>query len=1435
MPNSVDQRIVNMKFDNSQFETGVNQTVKTIDKLNEKLRFRTAKKGFKDVEESANNVKFGGLVTAIETISDRFSSMGIVGLTVLQNITNSAVNAGKRIVSAFSLDPVKTGFQEYETQINAVQTILANTQSKGTNLQQVNSALDELNHYADMTIYNFTEMTRNIGTFTAAGVDLDTSVSAIKGIANLAAVSGSNSQQASTAMYQLSQALAAGTVKLMDWNSVVNAGMGGQVFQDALKETARVHNIKIDEMIKKEGSFRETLQHGWLSSEILTETLAKFTGDLSEEQLRSIGYTNEQITSIMQMGKTANDAATKVKTFTQLMDTLKEAAQSGWTQSWEIIIGDFEEAKAFLTEISDTFSEIINNSSDARNTVLQGWKDLGGRTDLIDSLRNIFSGLQSMVKPISEAFSEIIPPVTAETLHKFTANLKELTSHLTISDDVADKLKRTFKGLFSIFDILRHVVMEVGSIIGEFIPEISGLSSGFLDVTSSIGDFLVSLDDSVKSSGVFLMIADRLKTMFDKIKTIFNSLSGIVYKVISFIANGISSALSTGVEGVLLFGDKIYQVLSIIFDKVSTFISTFINNLDFKDVFAGLSTGLLAGLFVKISGFIKKLTSMFDKSEEKSGLFDTIRESFDALKDTLASFQQAIKAHAILTIAIAVGILAGSLVALSSIDSEGLNRALAGLTIVFSELIGALFILDSISIGNDSGLYKLAGLMVGMAIAVNILASAVKKLSSLNLEELAKGLGGVGVVLLELAGFLKIADFEKASAKGASSLILMGVALNILAFAVDKFGSIDIEGLAKGLGSIAILLGEFAGFTHLIGDTKGLMSMGVSMIFIASSMVILAQAVKSFGSLGIEELGKGLGTMGVALGIIAGAMRLMPKNTLANGVSLVLVAASINMLVGALGVLGSMSLDSIEQSLEALGMALAMVVVATNGMRQAIPGAIALGVVSAALMLLTPVLLTLGSMSLESIGKSLIALAGAFAVLGLATAILSPIIPAMLGLGAAVALLGVGLGAAGAGIFALAAGLAMLGLGGGALVAGLTSILESLIGLIPTVFTKIGEGIVSLLEVIAVSGDAIAEALTTIISAVLESITKILPQVGELLISALETLCNVVITSAPKIGEAFNALIQLIINILTENIPKIVDLGLFLILSFIQKVSDNIYGISTAAIKIITEFIRAISDNIGQVIDSAINLAISFINGVADGIRNNQQAFKDAIKNLLKSIGDVIAGLGWDLLNFGKDIIRGMIKGVKSMVHNLINAVGGVINDAISAAKKILGIASPSKVFESFGKYSVEGYIIGFVKETGEAKKAVKKTATTIMNNFSDTVSSLRDGIDSDFSITPTISPVIDLTEVTDGVSTIGSMFDSPFGLNIIPTTKLSKYISSTDNDAGFKKTNDSDASNLPNYTFTQYNYSPKALSRIDIYRDTKSQFAMARRSINKR
>ena len=371
MSREIDEKIVSMQFNNKDFEKNVGVTLSTLDKLKSKLNFKESLKGFEQLDKEAKKVDFSKLQSGVETVKLKLSAMEIIGVTALTNIANSAINTGKQLVSALTIDPIRTGLDEYETQINAIQTILANTESKGANLTQVNTALDELNTYADKTIYNFTEMTRNIGTFTAAGVDLDKSVSSIKGIANLAAVSGSTSQQASVAMYQLSQALAAGTVKLQDWNSVVNAGMGGQIFQDALKRTATHMGKDVDALIKKYGSFRESLSQGnWLTTEVLTETLTQLSGAYSKADLIAQGYTDKQAEEISKLAETAVNAATKVKTVTQLWDTLKEAAQSGWTQSWETIIGDFEESKDLLTSISDSAGAIIQESADKRNKFL---------------------------------------------------------------------------------------------------------------------------------------------------------------------------------------------------------------------------------------------------------------------------------------------------------------------------------------------------------------------------------------------------------------------------------------------------------------------------------------------------------------------------------------------------------------------------------------------------------------------------------------------------------------------------------------------------------------------------------------------------------------------------------------------------------------------------------------------------------------------------------------------------------------------------------------------------------------------------------------------------------------------------------------------------------------------------------------------------------
>lgn len=447
MSKTIDERVVEMRFDNKQFESATATTMSTIDKLKQKLNFTGATKGLENVNNAAKNVNMSGLSSAVETVQARFSSLQVIAMTALSNITNSAINAGKNIISSLTLEPITTGFQEYETQMNAVQTILANTSHEGTNIEDVTKALDELNQYADQTIYNFTEMTRNIGTFTAAGVSLDKSVTSIKGIANLAAVSGSSAQQASVAMYQLSQALAAGRVSLMDWNSVVNAGMGGKVFQDALKRTAEHFGYNVDSMIAKYGSFRESLtQGGWLTAEVLTETLTQLSGAYTEADLIAQGYSESQAKAIVELAETAVGAATDIKTFTQLMDTTKEAVQSGWAKTWQIIFGDFEEAKETFSMLSnDVIAPFIEQTSSARNNLLEAaltssWKKISNeiRATGID-----IEDFQEKATELGKKYGK----VTDKMIEDAGGFEKSLKSGWLTSDLVAETLRNMAGGM----------------------------------------------------------------------------------------------------------------------------------------------------------------------------------------------------------------------------------------------------------------------------------------------------------------------------------------------------------------------------------------------------------------------------------------------------------------------------------------------------------------------------------------------------------------------------------------------------------------------------------------------------------------------------------------------------------------------------------------------------------------------------------------------------------------------------------------------------------------------------------------------------------------------------------------------------------------------------------------------------------------------------
>lgn len=1372
MSTTVDERVVEMRFDNKQFEQNIQTSLSSLDKLKKSLNLEGAAKGLETVNDAANKCSgnMSPLSNAVETVRVRFSALEVMAITALQNITNSALAAGKNFVSAFTIDPIKTGFEEYETQINAVQTILANTSSKGTTLDQVNNALDELNHYADMTIYNFTEMTRNIGTFTAAGVDLDTSVAAIKGIANLAAVSGSNSQQASTAMYQLSQALAAGTVKLQDWNSVVNAGMGGQVFQDALKETAKVHGIAIDEMIKDEGSFRETLSKGWLTSDILTETLAKFTGDLNEDQLRIMGYADDQIKSIMEMGKTANDAATKVKTFTQLFDTLKEAAQSGWTQSWEIIVGDFEEAKELLTEVSDTFSAVINASADARNKMLQDWKDLGGRTMMIEAVKNVFEGLVSVAKPVREAFNEIFPPMTGKQLAEITERIRDLTAKFKMGEESSKNLKNTFKGVFAVLDIVgqafKAVAGGVGELIGLFLPA----GNGVLSLTGSFGEYLVKLDETVKKTDIFgkavSTVVDIVKTVITFVKTagekvkefgkaagekfdfpgfeLFHSFLERVHDRMAQIGDGAGKMKSGVIVAFEMMGEalekcKFLKVMEALWtavkviaggiaDAVGTMMGTLaekLGNADFSGVLDILNSIAVGGIALSVSKFLKSVT---EPLEGLNGVLEGVTGILDGVRGCFEAYQTNLKAGTLLKIGAAIALLAGSIVAISMIDSDKLSASLGAITVLFANLLGAMAIFNKIS--SDTGkVSKACTAMIAMSVAVSILAGALKKvsdldwgelarglvgiaglttivvasskamassqkqvmkgatsliifgaaikilasacedLSKLQWDELGRGLTGVGVLFAEIAVFLRVAKFNGKMISTATGIVILSAAMKVLASACKDFGQMEWSEIGKGLAGIGGLLAELAVFTNLAGNAKHVMSTGVALIAIGAAMKIFASAVKDFGQLQWDEIGRGLTAMGGALAEVAIAVNLMPKNMIGIGTGLVIVGGALEIIANCMSKFGGMQWEEIGRGLTVMGGALAELAISLNFMKGTLGGSAALLVASGALAVLAPVLSILGALSWEAIAKGLISIAGAFTIIGVAGAVLTPLVPTILALSGAFALIGVGVLTIGAGLLAAGTGLSALAIGftalatagaagATAIVAALTVIVTGIAGLIPAVLTKVGEGIIAICKVIAAGAPAIGEAVKAVVLTLIDVFVSCVPQLADGALQLVVGVLAALVTYTPQIVDlAFKFLIGILDGI-ASNLPSLIKAGVDVLVAFFAGIVDALRGIDTGAL------LKGIA-GIGLL--SAIMLALSatasLVPGAMVGILG-MGAVVAEMALVLAAVGllSKLPGLSWLIGEGGK-----LLQGIGTAIGQFVGGIVGGFMSGVSS------------------------------------------------------------------------------------------------------------------------------------------------------------------------
>ena len=1346
---SIDKRIVQMQFDNQNFESGVSKTMNSLKNLNESLKMKDSSKGLDGVNESLNKLSgFGvsGLAAGVEGVTAKFSALSVIGMTALANITNSAINTGKQLVKSLTIDPIKTGFSEYETKINSISTILANTADDGETLESVTAALNELNEYSDQTIYNFAQMTDNIGKFTAAGVGLDDSVAAIKGMSNLAALFGVDATRASGAMYQMSQALAAGKVQLMDWRSLINAGMSGEAFQEALIRTSEVMGTGAKKMIKQYGSFNESLTKGeWLTADVMIETLKQISGAYKESELRAKGYSAAQAKSIVDMAKAANKSATEVRTLSGMFDAMKESVQSGWAISWEHIIGNKEQATETLTAIKDAFEGILGPSTEARNKMLEFWNQNGGRDAVIKGLTNVFQSLGKIMGSIGDAWKDVFPSMTGEKLVELSNKFKDFTEKLKVSDSTIKKIKDTFKGVFTVFDTVKDAVVGVVKGFTPLLGMIKPIGSGFLTMTSSIGSFVTKIGDAANRSKIFEKIGNGIKTAFEAVGT---ALSTAGDKVSEFI-----SKMSVG--NVFDTVGKVFSKVGEVISKVASGIGQAIGSINFETItnigktLAGVGIfKVLKDLFDKFKGIGDDLTGVFDSFK---GIGENVKDVLDSVKDSLTAYQNSLNAGTLTKLATAIGILAVSLLVLSTIDPARLATALAGMAVVFGELTLAMMAINKV--GDIKGLMKTSTSMILMATAMLVMAGALKTLSSINISDMGTGLlglaaalgtmvlavklfstsskglaktsasliifgaalhvmasaikalGGIDAetlgsglvammgVLTELALFLAAAKFGSLSLSSATAILVLSGALIVLSVAMEQFGEIKSENIIRGLAGIAGILAEIAIFNKLAGSGFNMMALSVGLAAMGAAILVLAQAVKSMGGISWEVIGRGLTSLAGALTILGVASRLISgPQMLLLSVGLGAMSIALMGLATALSMLGGQSWEEIGKSLVSLAGSLAILAVAMYAMTGCIAGAAAMLVMAGAMAIFTPQLIALSQLSLSELGIGLLALAGGFAVIAAAGYVLTGAVPGLLGFAAAVALLGVGIAAAGIGMSAFGVGITAVAAALGASGAIILNFAKELIMLLPQIGIKAGEAMVNFAGAIGQGAPQIISAFSTLLTSILTAIQQNIPLIAQ-------TGMDIVLAFAKT---------------LSEGIPQLVKYGLDMILSILQGIRDNIYQITDAAIDTVTEFINAVSDNLGDVIDAGIDLALDFIEGIADGISNNKDRLETAVEKAINAMIDagiaVITGSFNAFTKNGRDLLQSLVDGIKAKWGDVKKAV----SEAIDKAKE--GASKCGSALLQAGRDLVEG----FKKGIKEKAKSVAESARNMVTNAID-------------------------------------------------------------------------------------------------------------------
>ena len=1584
----VDERIVEMQFDNQQFEKNANQSIGTLDKLKQSLNLDGAAKGFDELDQKARAIDFSPVQEGIAAIGEKFSFMGVLGFTAMQRISNALLDMGQNLGrTLLGLDGISIGFDRYAEKSGHVKTIMTAT---GESIENVSSVLDDLNWFTDETSYTFNDMVNTMGKFTSAGVKLDTAKEAVEGIALWAAESGQNAQTASRAMFQLSQAYGRGTIQLQDWMSVEQANMSTQKIQNYLiEEGGEVAKAAI----AKYGGFRDSLRSGWLTTEVFNKVMQKYSEGVTEAN-----YENGKFTKgVTEMSEAAFKNAQEARTYKDAIDAVKESVQTGWSHSFELMFGNAEESAVIWTDLANTLIGVADKFTAFRNDVLEVWNDIGGRDTMVQAAYNMFAGVGRIGNSIGKSFStalhlgktvdelqsqEWATSVEARELFSeledqqaalaramrdpslfTTEQLEELQlavddtmaslnamdrGHIlknisdkfldfskafaympnqmakiddyetkigklekirdSLSDSLADSSrKKAIEDQIQAYIKEEEALNKVSWVYNELMAVVEAFTStlqvgkevvsGFIDglkpifnvvydyviepiiaLVGSISAFITAINNVLVKSGVIKdslsgfgnLIAKLITPALDVICGIIESITAAVDDLTYSIENGTSpipgiiETIKNSLEGFFGFFDKfsggfsfgnVFEQIKAAFSKFLVFISpvtskivtivqtlfsdikTAVENLSFSDIMAGLASGSLVTFFSPVRGIIDTIKGFIDKLKGAKedpgggikGFFNDLKEGITGLTDAV---KESTNIKALTTTAGAVLMLSLAISRMSSIPKEDLAKAIGAVTVVFVELLGFVYAFSKMNSKGLDGFDKTANGILKLSAGLYIIGKAMTDIAAIDPEGLKRSIRSIAAILLELVAYQKLTSNTKGF--NSNGMIKMAVGLILIVKALQPLAKMEVEDLKKGIISMGAILLELAAFQsilNLTGGAKGAVGMGAGMIMIATSMLIFAKAISAIGSANVDVVNSGLGTMAAVLAGLTATMLVLknvPVLTIASGFLVLSVALAA--ISGVAVLLGKAKWQTLAKGVGALiaviaGLGVVMKSMAKSSAGGLLASAAAMVIMSTALTLLTVPLMLLGQLSWESIVKGLVSFGGAVAIMVAASALISKLglVPALLALGAACTLVGIGMVAMGAGLVTISA----------ALPAAVASIMSSL-----AIFIAGLGGVISALALtLASSSASIVTAIVILGKAIIDAFVQLVPPLVEGILYLITSLLQALAEYSPLIFDAFIDLILGLLNTIRERLPEIIDTGAELAISFIGGIAQGIMDHTDEAM-------AAMGALIGSLVYfalSALQELASQIPFVGDDIAGALEGVKNSVKEKVDSAEFEEAGkAGGDRLDRGLNSKKNDIKntgislsdegitGVLSKENDwgtsgtdlatkfgdMIFHEGGFINsagvhlgeegsDGIDSTKSdwegsgnytvdglyetlmskynmgrvydagyslggsanagynsALMISSPSRKMMWSAEMTIAGLVKGFDDFGYRAAGSGTKLGEGVLDAISTTLSTIDSVMDED-DFSPVISPVLDLTNVEQGAGRLDTLLAS--------------------------------------------------------------------------